>query len=90
MVQTHPLQVKIATAHGIRFFATSSTQDPCSALHEKPSLQIDLSPLNHVKVNGEDNTISVRPGARFGDILEPLYRAGREMSESSLFCVDII
>ena len=60
---------------------TSGKHGYCSRLAQlQNGLQVDLSSLDHVKVDAESNTMTVGPGALFKDILDPLFNAGKEMS----------
>lgn len=47
------------------------------------AVQIDISHLRDLSINSKDSTMTLGPGIMFGDILEPLYAAGKEMCKSA-------
>jgi hypothetical protein len=85
----HGLKVAVATANCVPFLATSAGRHGYSPSFGQlvDGLAIDLSNLNTVHVNAEANLMTVGGGVRIKDILEPLYRVGKELRKySSVSC----
>lgn len=45
---------------------------------------IDLSKLNSIKVDKKAATLTVGPGVHFGEVFDPLYKAGLQIRESQI------
>lgn len=73
-------QVKIASAHRIPFLATGGGHGVSVTLHNiQNGIEIDLSQFKNVSVDAVANTLTIGGANTFGDAINPLYDAGKEM-----------
>jgi fumiquinazoline A oxidase len=81
------VQVRIATQNEIAFLATGGGHGTTITLGGlEQGIEIDMSNLNQVDIDTENNLITVGGGTRFENVVPALYAAGREMRKS--FIVD--
>jgi FAD/FMN-containing dehydrogenase len=77
--------VKFVTSRNIPFLATGGRHGyttTVGALHD--GLAIDLSHFNSLKVNNATGIITVGPGVRVGQIIDPLFNAGFDIRKLQL------
>ena len=73
-------QVKIASAYSIPFLATGGGHGLSVTLHNiQNGIEIDLSRFKNVSVDADANTLTIGGANTFGDAINPLYDAGKEI-----------
>ncbi|KAB8228279.1 FAD-linked oxidoreductase [Aspergillus alliaceus] len=74
--------IKFATRCNIPFLASSAQHGFTTTLGElQNGLEIDLSAFRNVSVNAEENTLTVGGGVRFMDVFDPVFNAGKEITD---------
>jgi FAD/FMN-containing dehydrogenase len=72
--------VRYASRNNIPFLGTGGGHGFTTTLGElKEGLEIDLSQFNNVSVDTRNNRLTIGGSVRFGEILDPLYAAGKEI-----------
>lgn len=71
----------IAQGHNVSFLATGgghgySASYAMTGCHQ--ALEIDLSNFQKIAVDADQNTLTVGPGVRIHQIMDPVYQAGKE------------
>ncbi|KAL4946803.1 hypothetical protein BDV06DRAFT_229681 [Aspergillus oleicola] len=80
-----------AVTHNISFLATGGRHGFGATLGRlEDGLALDLSPLNSVKVDSSQGTVTVGPGVRLRDVFDPVYDAGFQMQTGICTCVGMI
>lgn len=75
-------QVNFATHCNISLLASSGQHGFSTTLSEvQNGLEIDMSLLRSVSVDADQNTLTVGGGVRFLDVIDPVFEAGKEISE---------
>ena len=79
----HDLQaiVRIASANHIPFLATSGGHGAGLGYASVTGLDINLANFNSVSINTHRNELVVGAGVSIGDLIEPLYKAGKAVRE---------
>ncbi|ODM21323.1 hypothetical protein SI65_02166 [Aspergillus cristatus] len=83
--------VAFAANHSIPFLATGGAHGfttSYGALHN--GIMLDLSSFRTVSVDADANTMSIGAAVRFGDVFEPLYNAGKEITTGTSSCVGML
>ncbi|KZF23843.1 putative FAD-dependent oxidase [Xylona heveae TC161] len=83
--------VVFAALHRIPFLATGGAHGfttSYGALHN--GILLDLSQFRTVSVDADANTMTIGAGVRFGDVYEPLYNAGKEITTGTSSCVGML
>ncbi|GAW16647.1 hypothetical protein ANO14919_060830 [Xylariales sp. No.14919] len=83
--------VRIAAAHNISFLATNNGHGTGLGYGTvQNALNINLGRFNSIVVDAENNRMTVGGGVKFGDIFEPLYKAGKEIPTGNAQCVSAV
>ncbi|KAF6813128.1 FAD binding domain-containing protein [Colletotrichum musicola] len=83
--------VKLATSNRLSFLATGGRHGYNTDLASlQNGIAIDLSRLNQVRVDRQARTLTVGPGARFGNIVGPVSDAGFEIQTGTASCPSMI
>ena len=83
--------VQIASKHNIPFMATGGghgLSSTLTSLHD--GIEIDMNGFNGIEVDAEAKTAVIGGGARYGDVIEPLYQKGLQIPIGSCDCVGFI
>lgn len=75
--------VKIANAHEIGFMATTGGHGAGIGFSNVSGIDINLANLNSVSIDVDNNEIIVGGGVVIGDVIEPLYEAGKTIRKYS-------
>ncbi|KAI9665342.1 MAG: hypothetical protein M1831_001779 [Alyxoria varia] len=80
--------VQIASKHNIPFLATGGGHGLSSTLARlRNGIEIDMNGFNGIEVDKASKTAVIGGGARYGDVIEPLYKAGLQIPIGSCDCV---
>ncbi|KAK7532590.1 FAD-dependent oxidase [Phyllosticta citricarpa] len=83
--------VKIATSNNVPFLATGGRHGYGTQFGRlQNGLEIDMSSFKTVQVDKDNNTLTVGGAVHFGDIVDPLYAAGKEIQTGSATCVGLV
>ncbi|KAH8594178.1 hypothetical protein B0O99DRAFT_742092 [Bisporella sp. PMI_857] len=82
--------VRIASAHNIPFMATNGGHGTSLIYGTVKGIDINLGSFDSVKVDLDKNQLTVGAGAKFGNITEPLYNAGKAIPRGNSPCVGVI
>ncbi|KUL83490.1 hypothetical protein ZTR_10799 [Talaromyces verruculosus] len=83
--------VRYASTNNIPFLGTGGGHGFTTTLGElKEGLEIDLSQFNNVSVDAQNNRLTIGGSVRFGEILDPLYAAGKEIQIGTCPCVGMV
>ncbi|EEA25174.1 hypothetical protein TMatcc_006604 [Talaromyces marneffei ATCC 18224] len=83
--------VRYASKKKIPFLGVGGGHGFTTTLGElKNGLEIDLSLFNTVSVDGPNNRLTIGGSVTFGDILDPVYAAGKEIQTGSCPCVGMV
>ncbi len=75
--------MKLATANNVPFLATGGGHSFSINLNGiQNGLELDMGGLKSVKVNKAASTMTVNGAITFGDVIDPLYAAGKEIRKS--------
>lgn len=78
-------QVKIASANKIPFLATAGGHGVSSTFGTlKNGIEIDLGHFNSINLDSVNNLVTVGGAVRLGQLFDPLYAAGKEISTSAV------
>lgn len=77
-------KVKLASAHKVPFLATGGRHGYTATFKVlQNGLELDLSLFKNVRVDSHANTLTVGGGVTFAEILDPVFKAGREIRKLS-------
>ncbi|KAF9888976.1 hypothetical protein FE257_008146 [Aspergillus nanangensis] len=83
--------IKFASNNSIPFLATGAGHGFSTHLGRiQDGIEIDLGAFNHVSVDVDASTMTIGGSVRFGDIFEPLGKAGKEIQTGSDKCVGMV
>ncbi|KAL7916744.1 hypothetical protein GGI35DRAFT_474009 [Trichoderma velutinum] len=83
--------VKYAVQHNIPFLATGGGHGFATSFGKlQNGLEIDMSSLNSISINKAASTVTVTGAVLNGDIIEPLFQAGKQLPTGSEKCVGLI
>ncbi|KAK8130695.1 hypothetical protein PG999_003075 [Apiospora kogelbergensis] len=83
--------VKLARQQKVPLLATGGRHGISTTLAKmQGGVAIDLSKLNSISIDKKAVTITVGPGVRFGDVYEPLYKAGFQIQTGTATCPGMI
>ncbi|KAM0520802.1 hypothetical protein ACHAPE_003203 [Trichoderma viride] len=83
--------INLAKTNGIPFMARSGGHGYAASFGKlQNGLSLDMSKFNTVKIDSKAQTLTVGPGARYRDILDPLYNAGFYIQTGSCSCPSVI
>ncbi|KAK8108235.1 uncharacterized protein PG998_010248 [Apiospora kogelbergensis] len=83
--------VKLARQQKVPLLATGGRHGISTTLAKmQGGVAIDLSKLNSISIDKKAATITVGPGVRFGDVYEPLYKAGFQIQTGTATCPGMI
>lgn len=82
--ETEIFQVTFASAKNISFLATGGGHGFSTTLGElRNGLEIDLRNFKQISINKDASTMIVGGGVQIGEVIGPLFNAGKEMRKSN-------
>ncbi|KAL8736131.1 MAG: hypothetical protein Q9181_002521 [Wetmoreana brouardii] len=83
--------VKFVAAIGIPFLATGGGHGFATTLGKlHAGLEIDLSAFKQISIDKSASTMTIGGSVLIGEVIEPLYSAGKEMQTGSEKCVGLV
>ncbi|OIW25923.1 FAD-binding domain-containing protein [Coniochaeta ligniaria NRRL 30616] len=82
--------VKIAKANNISFLATNGGHGAGICYGTISGIDINLSNFNSVSIDVANNELTIGAGVKIGDIIQPLYDAGKAVPHGNTDCVGMI
>ncbi|RAL60849.1 hypothetical protein DID88_010174 [Monilinia fructigena] len=83
--------IQFAAHHHIPFLATGGGHGYSSSLHScENGIDIDLGFFNDIRINNEASTVTIGGSVKFGEIVKPLYDAGKEIQTGIGGCVGAV